>query len=269
MTEIKTKKVKKKKIKIKGVLFLLIVLVFVIFLISSFLNMPIKNIYISGTNIINDNEIIEKADIKDYPPIFRLNFKKVENKLLEIPLIKSVNIKRNIFGRLTIEVIEDKVLFLNKNTNQIVLSDAKEIDNSNNYYRIPTLINYVPDTIYQDLISGLNKVDYDIVSSISEIEYSPSLNDKQEIIDDTRFYLRMNDGNAIYMNIVNIKRLNSYNTIYASIYASVNGEKGTFHLDSIAEDNIYFKSFASEKKEKEEDFAKQEGNDDNEKPGEN
>lgn len=269
MTEIKTKKVKKKKIKIKGVLFLFGVLIFVIFLIFSFLNMPIKNIYIKGTSIISDNEIIEKIDIKDYPPIFRLNPKKIESKLLELPLIKSVKIKRNILGKLTIEIIEDKVLFLNKNTNKIVLSDAKEVDNSNNYYRIPTLINYVPDTIYHDLISGLNKVDYDIVSSISEIEYSPSLNNKQEIIDDTRFYLRMNDGNAIYMNIVNIKRLNSYNTIYASIYASINGEKGTFHLDSIAEDNIYFKSFASEKKEQEEALAKEEGTDENEKPGEN
>ena len=64
----------------------------------------------------------------------------------------------------------------------------------------------------------------------------------------------MNDGNTVIMNTVNIKRLNSYNTIYSSL----SDELGTIYLDSIAEENIYFKSYALEEQEKVEEEKKNE-----------
>ena len=59
------------------------------------------------------------------------------------------------------------------------------------------------------------------------------------IIDDTRFLLRMNDGNQVYINLINIDRLDTYPLIYTLFT-----EKGILELDS---DNsrVVFKSYKS------------------------
>ncbi|MGM9834525.1 MAG: cell division protein FtsQ/DivIB [Bacilli bacterium] len=263
MAEIKTKKKKKIKIKATGIILILVIVAIIYLVINAVFSLPIKHIYITGTTYITDNEIITECGIKDYPSIYKLNLRKMKESILTNPLVKDVTIKRNLFGKLTIDINEEKVMFLNRSNNTLVISEDKEIPNTYSYTKIPTLINIVPDEIYKELISGLYKVDYDIVSSISEIEYSPSKNTEGEIIDDQRFYLRMNDGNAVIMNVVNIKRLNSYNTIFAS----VGNQKGTMHLDSIFEESIYFKSFELEKQELEEQNKKEDnGENANETP---
>ena len=173
---------------------------------------------------------------------------------MSLPLVKDVSVKKNIFGTLEIYVEEYKILFLNKSTNELVLNNNKSIENNFNYTRIPILVNRVPDNIYEELVDGLSSIDYDILTSISEIEYSKATNKDNEVIDEKRFILRMNDGNTVIMNTVNIKRLNSYNTIYSSL----SDELGTIYLDSIAEENIYFKSYALEEQEKVEEEKKNE-----------
>lgn len=254
MNEVKTKKVIKKKLKISGLLFLLIVIIAITFSFYYVLNLPIKHIHITGNNNISDNDIIDVASIKYYPPIFKVNKKDMRESIMSLPLVKDVSVKKSIFGTLEINIEENKVLFLNKSTNELVLSNNKSIENNYTYTRVPTLINHVPDTIYEELITGLVTIDYDILTSISEIEYSKATNKDNEVIDEKRFILRMNDGNTVIMNTVNIKRLNSYNTIYSSL----SDELGTIYLDSIAEENIYFKSYALEEQEKMEEEKKNE-----------
>lgn len=254
MAEVKTKKVIKKKIKISGLLFLLIFVITFTFSFYSVINLPIRHIHITGNERVSDNDVINIAGIKYYPPIYKLNKKEIKDNILALPLIKDVEIKKSIFGTLKIDIVEYKILFLNKSNNELVFSNNKSIENNYEYTRVPTLINSVPDTIYDELITGLGEIDYDILTSISEIEYSKATNKENEVIDDKRFILRMNDGNTVVMNTVNIKRLNSYNTIYSSL----SDELGTVYLDSIAEENIYFKSYALEEQEKMEEEKKNE-----------
>lgn len=254
MTEVKTKKVIKKKLRISGLLFLIVLTVILVLSFYYIVNLPIKHIHITGNNSVSDNDIINIANLKYYPPIYKTSTKEIKEKVLELPLVKDVKVKKTILGTLKIEIEEYKVLFLNKSTNELVLSNNKSIANNYNYTRVPTLVNYVPDTLYSELINGLLEIDYDILSSISEIEYSKSTNSEGEVIDDKRFILRMNDGNTVVMNTVNIKRLNSYNTIYSSL----SDELGTIYLDSIAEENIYFKSYALEEQERVEEEKKNE-----------
>lgn len=254
MNEVKTRKVIKKKLKISGLLFLVIFIVLITFGFYRVFNLPIKHIHITGNNNVSDNEIINVADIKYYPSIFKVSKKEIKESIMSIPLIKDAKVKKNILGILTIEVEEYKVLLLNKSTNELILSNNKRMENNYNYTRVPTLVNFVPDTIYEELVTGLSVIDYDILSSISEIEYSKATNKDNEVIDDKRFILRMNDGNTVVMNTVNIKRLNSYNTIYSSL----SDELGTIYLDSIAEENIYFKSYALEEQERKEEEEKNE-----------
>jgi hypothetical protein len=103
---------------------------------------------------------------------------------------------------------------------------------------VPFLINYVPDDIYERLITELASVDKESLAMVSEIEYSPSKSG-DVVIDDTRFLLRMNDGNQVYINLINIDRLNTYPLIY-----TVFTEKGVLELDS-DNDNVVFKSYQS------------------------
>lgn len=233
-----TKKVKVKKFSFKRLLLLLLVLYIIGFAIYYFLKMPIKNIYIKGTDLITDNEIITTAKIKDYPSFFKCSNYTLSNIIKKIPLVKDVKIKKNIFGKLTIYVSEYKILFYNLESQKLVLENNKSIENNDNYKGIPTLINYVPDKIYKRLTKSLLKVDSDILALISEIEYSPTKNN-DEVIDDTRFILRMNDGNTVYANLLNIKNLNHYKEIYSTL----NNEKGSLYLDSSNKENFYFQKY--------------------------
>lgn len=248
-----TKKVKKVKLKFTGLILIVAFIALIVFLTNTILNLPIKNINITGTTLIKDVDIITICEIEDYPSIYKLNTKDMKEKIMSLDLVSDVKIKRNIFGKLTIDITELKTLFFNRSSNKLVLSNKETIDNDT-YLGVPTLINYVPDTIYDDLIDGLLKIDYEIISIISEIEYSPSKNSAGETLDDKRFILRMNDGNEVIMNTVNIKRLNSYPTLFASF----ENEKGTVYLDSISTENVVFKSFAAQQKEIEEEKLKEE-----------
>ena len=234
-----TKKVKVKKFSFKRFIILVLLLYVIGYSGYYIFKMPIKNIYIKGTNYITDNEIINAANIKHYPPIFKTTSSSLTKKIKNnISLVKNVKIRKSIFGKLTIDIEEYKILFYNLNTNKIVLEDNKEIEEDSKYKGIPTLINYVPDNIYKRLTKALLKVDANILSSISEIEYSPSKSN-DEIIDDTRFILRMNDSNTVYANLLNIKNLNHYNEIYSTL----NDEKGYLYLDSSNEENFYFQKY--------------------------
>ena len=197
MPEVKTKKVIKKKLKISGLLFLLVFIIIITFSFYSVFNLPIKHIHITGNTNVSDNEIINVANIKYYPPIFKVNKKELQEKIMSLPLVKDVSVKKNIFGTLEIYVEEYKILFLNKSTNELVLNNNKSIENNFNYTRIPILVNRVPDNIYEELVDGLSSIDYDILTSISEIEYSKATNKDNEVIDEKRFILRMNDGNTV------------------------------------------------------------------------
>ena len=236
----------KRKLNIKAFIVFALVIYLIVMLVYYFLSMPIKNIYITGNSYVSDNDIIIAAGIKNYPSIIKLNSSKMKKNIKKLDYVDDVKIRRNIFGKLTINIKEANILFFNRNNNKLVLSNSKEIEDDNSY-GYASLINYVPKDIYKKLIVSLNKIDDNILKSISEIEYSISKsNDK--VIDDTRFLLRMNDGNTVYINLINIKNLNKYQ----SIYATLNDTLGVIYLDSSSNENIYFKSYESLAKEQEE-----------------
>ena len=232
-----TKKVKKKRLSFKRVLILLLCLYLIGCFIYYLIKLPIKNIYIEGTNYINDVEIIEVTGIKNYPSLLNTKSSTLKKKISTIELVKSVEIKKNIFGKLTIIIEENKVLFYNRSKELLVLEDNSEVKFSSNYHGVPILTNYVLDRVYEELKTGLIKIDQDVLSLVSEIEYSPVIyNDIP--IDETRFLFRMNDGNEVYVNTINIKNFNLYPKIYATLEA-----KGTLSMDSNNEENFPFRSY--------------------------
>lgn len=235
--------IKRKKLKLKlNVVFnALLILVIAGLLISYVLTLKIKNIKILGTTEIKDINIIEKINISDYPYIYKLNIKKSEKTLEEIPLIKDVKIKRNIFGKLTIEIEEEKILFFYKYNNKYITNSGNSITDEKEYYGYPTLINFTPDTVFESFVNGLNKIDYNIIKMINEIEYTPYKSADGTIIDNNHFTLKMNDTNTVMIDTVNIKNLNKYQTIIAS--PDMDSKHGIIYLDTINDDRIYIKSY--------------------------
>jgi len=215
-------------------LVVILLFVYLAFSLAYYLfTLPIKNIYISGNEYVSDATIIEEASIKNYPSIFKVSRRKVKKKLIKNPFINSVSIKKSVNGTIKIHIDESKPLFYNRNLNKTILLNGKKIDG--NYYYVPTLINIVPNDIYKDLVKAFNKVDYSIILQISEIEYKPDvINGKT--IDSQRFILRMIDGNSVYINPVNIKRLNNYFDVYDRL---PEGVKGILYLDSNSDNNMF------------------------------
>ncbi len=228
----------KRRINKKAIVVIILILYLVIMIFYYCLKMPVKNIVINGNNLLKDSEIITSAGLNDYPNLFKISTKNIEKNIESMDLVESVEVKKSILGTITINVVEAKVLFLNTTNNLVVLSNKEEISD-NNFVGIPSLINYVPQNIMDNLVEKVNDIDSDIIALISEIEYSPDI--KNDItINDSRFILKMNDGNTVYIDIVNFANLNMYKTIYSNL-----DSLGVIHLDSVygGSDTVIFTSY--------------------------
>lgn len=230
----------KKKHRIRS--FLVIILFFYLIGVSSYylLKRPVKNIYVNGTNYLTDLEIIEKAGLKNYPPLTKIKNSKIEKSLKKLDLVENVKVKKNIFGKITINIKEAKPLFYTRNKDLVYLSNNKTTENKNEYLGLPILINFVPKEILNDFIKKFKDIDISVIRMISEIEYS--LEEKDGVtIDETRFILRMNDTNTVYVNTINLKKLNEYAKICATMDEDV---KGIIYLNS-NRDTISITSYES------------------------
>ena len=235
------KKVKKVRINFKALIVLLLIIYLIGMLLYTFFTIRIKNIYITNTKLLTDNEIIEKANIKDYPIIFKINTRKIEKELETLELVNKATVKKNIFlGKLEIDIEEAIPLFYERNTEKVMLSNGEEVTNNSRYLGIPTLINYVPSELLNDFVNTFKDIKPDIIGMI----YDPDINE-EVVIDNERFKLRMNDTNVVYINTLNMQRLNNYIDIYASIASAVDNKKGTLYLDSYLSENNLFTPFNS------------------------
>ena len=214
---------KKKKLNIIKLLVFILIFYIIIYSIYSLFNMKIRNIVIKGNTYLKDYEIIEQANIKDYPPMLTLNKNKTINKLKELDLISDATIKKSFDFTLTIEVVEKKIIL--EYDNNYYLSDGSKIKGS--YLGTPTLVNYVPEGTLKKFLNEMGQLDYDIINSISEIEYSPTKNSDGNITDEDIFIFKMNDGMIVYISTDKIDIMNKYQKIYASL----GDKKGILHLD--------------------------------------
>ncbi|MEG1143465.1 MAG: FtsQ-type POTRA domain-containing protein [Bacilli bacterium] len=214
---------KQKKVKVRkfNILKFLIIILFLYLIVSAcykVINLPIKNIYIFGNDILEDYEIINSAKIETYPSFIRSYSYKIKKNIMKLKLIKSVKVKKKLFGTIEIYVTERKVLFKEDNVytleGNITYKDKQCIS--------PILVNFVPLEVKKKLIDEISLINKNILNKISEIEYNPSSYDEE------RFILYMNDKNLIYITLNKIDVLNRYNDIIKKL----DGHEGILYLDS-------------------------------------
>lgn len=221
-------KKRKKKLNVRKLFVFILFFYLVGYGVYYVLSEPVRNILISGTTYINDADVIEVAGLKNYPAYSSLRNSKLKKKIKSLPLVEDVSIKRNLLFQLKIKIKEKKAICVYDDNNKILLSDGSQIDNVSNIVGIPSLVNYTKEDVLKKFLSGMGNLDYGIISSISEIEYSPDKSSTGSILDETRFMFRMNDGNIVYINLDKLDNMK----YYFKIYASLNNKKGILHLDS-------------------------------------
>jgi len=219
--QVKKKKNKKKKIKIKFkfIFFLILLICLIVLGIYYISGIKITNIYISGNDYLKDQEIIELANIQDYPPVLKNSSFELEKKLKDNIYIKDAKVTKKKFTQVFITIEENRPLFYNLLTMKTVLLDNQiTIDRFN----IPVLINNIPDRMYQDFINKMAEIDVDILNKISEIKYIP------DEVDDERFLLSMTDYNYVYLTLNKFESINNYNDIIKQF----DNKKGILYLNS-------------------------------------
>ncbi len=234
MTKEKSKK--KRKFKLGGIIFIILILYLLFSFVFYLYKLPIKHIDIINNYYITDDYIIDLLNIEE-SNFLTFNTFKARKKLNKVDLVSDASVKKTLNGGLKIDVNEEKILFYNWN-NQKIITSSEEVKYDSKYLGVPSLINYVPDKIYNKLVKKFNLLDRNILSMISEIEYSPDkINDV--VIDENRFLIRMNDGIKIYVSIYNIKKLNNYLEIYDAILKNNTDKNGCLYLDSNSKNYVY------------------------------
>ena len=214
--------VKKRKLKVVNSLIGLAILLVLVFGVSFVLHLKVKNLIVKGNTYLSDDYILEKGRIIDYPEFFLTRSHRVEKRLLKSRFIEDASMKKKANFTFEITVKEKKPLFFDLNKNKYVFENGKTVRDGIYNFRVPRLINYVPDKKYTKFLKAINKVDSDILSKISDIEYQPNDYDKD------RFLLYMDDGNAVYLTLTKFKMINHYNDVLKQL----DNHKGILYLDS-------------------------------------
>ena len=141
-----TKKiVKRKKLRVFRLLLIVIVPVGLFFGVYNYLKLPVVNLIVKGNEYLEDDYILYLAEVEDYPSFWLTSMHKAEKKLEKSSYIKKATIKRRFYHVLTIDISENKALFIKGNVDKVVFEDGKEIDVLEDFsFRIPRLLNSVP-----------------------------------------------------------------------------------------------------------------------------
>lgn len=213
---------KKKKLNWLKVIIFILFLYFVCYFIFDITNFRTKNLIIKGNYYLTDEEVIEQAELEEYPSYFLTNIFSIKKKLLKNNMIKDAKVRRNLNMGYVITIEEEKILYKRRSDSYYVLSGQKETTLKSNISGVATLINYTPKKQEKQLQKEFSKLDIDILNKISEIEYSPNKTD------DERFLLYMTDGNLVYITLTKVDELN----YYIKIVNQLDGKKGVLNLDS-------------------------------------
>ena len=216
--------VKKTRVKFLNLFLVLIVFIGLFFGVKLFLSIKTRNIIIEGNDFLSDDYIMDLGNIKSYPKFLTLNSRKTCKRIISNKYISSCKIKKKLHFVLDVVIKENRVLFYDISSEKYVLFDKRDIkeDQINREFRVPRLLNYVPDKKYIKFIEGMGKIDSDTLSKISDIEYQPNDYDKD------RFLLYMDDGNMVYLTLTKFKMINHYNEVLTQL----EGHKGILYLDS-------------------------------------
>ena len=135
------KKKKKRVFKVKNIIILLFVFLGIVFLIYYGLTMPVKNVYISGNEILSDDKIMKISDLYEYPSFLLTSSRDISKNILNDPYVKGVKIHKK-FGNV-VEIVIQEYRVVCSFGNKILLENGRFLENSYSVMDVPLLINVV------------------------------------------------------------------------------------------------------------------------------
>ncbi len=210
---------KKKFYGTKHRYFILGIIIGLAIVIATYFCLDISRVYkvsVDGNIYLSDEKIRELSGIDDNS-IFIFTFpSRVENRIKENPLIKSVDVSLEDYRLVKVNVIEKKILgYLNENGEAYYLLEDNSrilIDDSNIHLlsNVPLIEGYTSEQL-EEIIKGFNDLDQDLLNQISEIHRYPFSYDENmlEVI--------MKDGNYVFVSSYGLNLLNQYYTVVSGI----------------------------------------------------
>ena len=110
------KKKKRRRLKIGRLFLLLLILGVISFAFMKFFDIKIRNIVIKGNFILTDQEIIELANLQNYPPYLEVFSYKVKKDILKNKYVKEAKVYKGLLS-VNIKIKEEKVLYIDSLTN--------------------------------------------------------------------------------------------------------------------------------------------------------
>lgn len=207
----KKRKRKRRRRKIQFVCSLIILISVTLYFISD--ASKVKTLEVQGNLYYSSEQILDQAGLSYESryilhPSFWLKF-----KLKNLELIESINIKKSLDGKISIQIEEKKVIgyYITDEENKLLLGDGSSYTVSES--NLEKIVNYplidgFSDEQLQNLaasftISG-NEVSDEIISMISEIQ------PHEESYDEHAVKIIMQDGNTLYGSYDDIPVLNYY-----------------------------------------------------------
>ena len=208
-----------RKIRYKRLIILFVILAFIFLICFKLFTLRITNIFIDGNLYLSDQDIIESANLSNYPRAIFTFSNSIKSDIVKNKFVKSVDVHKKGLTRVYISVVENKPLLFDQVSNKTILSDGTSVDEK---FNVPVLVNNIDSSIYEAFLEQFSLIDVDVFNSISEVEYTPNS------VDDKLFLFSMNDGNYISVNLDKFSSVNKY----FDMVVNFNNHRGILYLDS-------------------------------------
>jgi cell division protein FtsQ len=166
----------------------------------------VKNIEISGNQLISDEEVEERLQFGTGDRMFSANLSRATENIAMLPAVEEVEIEREWWNTINVSVTEYQAVGYVANNSDYypVLENAQVLRGYPSTPGSAPILHYFEGREFDRMVESLNDIEPDIREGISEIYYRPSENSS------TRIHMFMNDGQEIVADYRTINEKMNY-----------------------------------------------------------
>lgn len=176
---------RKRQKRIQYIIITVLVLLIVIFLLYMFTPLSkISNVNIKGNNNVSKSKINKELNVTSHSRMYTFSKRKAINNLKKNPLIKDVEIHKQLPNTINVKVTEYQVVGLEKNKDSYVpiIEDGKELkDYSDDVSHDGPIIDGFKGNKKTRIIQALSEMSPEVRSLIAEVSYAPEKNKQNRI----------------------------------------------------------------------------------------
>lgn len=191
----------------------------------------IQTIKVDGASLVSQDKYKEQSSLEIGDSMWSFREKNIVDIVEQNDWVESVKVKRKGLTGIHIEIDEYNRVAFEENGNKldIILENGSYLHTEGQVLPIdgPLFTGFKDEKVRKRMIKELNKLDKEVLHTISQINYTPTENDALSI------QMYMNDGNEVKAIIPSFaEKMNFYPSIVSQLEPDVKGiidlEVGTF-----------------------------------------